>query len=144
MELSGLTRPSGWCAGRVGIGCLWLPDHLDPNPDELRRPQAHLGGWMSPFLISKRTVADGPGRIRGISKTAIPASIPGVASTRLRSKWPPGSDFLGRSSGFDGIIERKGIQLVAPPATDGIGAGQHLHRSRAPEGVAHDRGGPAA
>ncbi len=148
MGLSGPTRPHGWCAGRVGVGCLWQPAHLDPNfdpnPDELRRPQAHLSGRMGPFLISKRTPADGPKRIRGICKTAIPGSIPGVASSRLRSKWPPESDFWGRSPGLDGIIDGKGIQPLAPPATNGTGAGQRLHRSRAPEGVAHDRGGPVA
>ena len=90
MGLSGPTRPHGWCAGRVGVGCLWQPAHLDPNfdpnPDELRRPQAHLSGRMGPFLISKRTPADGPKRIRGICKTAIPGSIPGVASSRLENR----------------------------------------------------------
>jgi hypothetical protein len=63
------------------------PDpNFDPNPGALRRPQAYVKGRLTWFLISKRTPANGHGQIRGICKTAIPGSIPGVASSRFEIK----------------------------------------------------------
>jgi len=53
-----------------------------------------------------------------VCKTAIPGSIPGVAASRLRSKWPREFDFWGRSRGLDGTVDGNGIQAPAVPTTE--------------------------